>query len=229
MPWRHTPRWITIGGGWLALTAGFVNAIGYLGIAQRGVSHVTGQVTQFGIDLSLGNGKALSAAWLIASFFIGATLSGVVIQRPELSLKLRRYGIALVLESALLTVGALVLRSAPGWGEDIVALAMGLQNGFASSYSGAIVRTTHVTGVVTDLGMLLGQALRGTAIERARVKLLSVLFFSFATGAVLGAAAFAKLGDRGLFIPAAGAGLVGIAWLLAISRAGPPRAPVARQ
>lgn len=219
MPWRRTPGWISVGGGWLALTAGFVNAIGYLGINQRGVSHVTGQVTQLGIEVAQADlPHAGSAALLILSFFAGATLSGAIIRRPELTVGHRRYGWALALEAVLLAAGALLLPSSRAGAENLIALSMGLQNALASSYSGAVVRTTHVTGLVTDLGLLLGHALRGEVVEPLKARLLVVLLLAFIAGALLGGLAFARLGIDAVLLTAAGVGAAAASYLVTVSR-----------
>jgi uncharacterized membrane protein YoaK (UPF0700 family) len=215
MSWRRAPLWIAFGGAALALSAGYVNAIGYLGIARRGVSHVTGQVTQIGIDLMTHDGiSALRAAALVLAFFCGAVLSGALIRTAEISDAVhRRYGAALLVESFLLGIGALMLATGRGVPELFVAMAMGLQNAMASTYSGTIVRTTHVTGVATDLGILLGQLLRGGGVEAGRVQLLALLLGSFALGGALGAATFSVLGPLTLVPPAVGLALVALIWL----------------
>ncbi len=200
--WLRTPRWILIGGAWLAFTAGFVNAVGYEGVTLRGVSHVTGQVTQLGIELVRGeHDLAINAGILVLAFFVGAVLSGAIVRKPELA-NHRPYGIALVVESALLFAGAVLYAGAPRVAEVAVVVAMGLQNALASSWSGAVVRTTHVTGLVTDLGIICGRALRGEPVDGPRLKLLGLLFGSFAAGGVGGAVMFNALGWRCVVLPA---------------------------
>ena len=87
----------------------------------------------------------------------------------------------------------------------------------ASSYAGAVVRTTHVTGIVTDLGLMLGHALRGSRPERVQVTLLSGLLGSFVSGAVLGAAALPLIHEWALAVPAATLSLsaIGYWWRIA--------------
>ncbi len=196
------------------MTAGFVNATGYLGVAHRGVSHVTGQVTQMGLDLAAARGDAaLDALVLVLAFFSGAVLAGALIRTSELTdASHRRYGRALLVESGLLAIAATMMATERGAPELVVAAAMGLQNAMASTYSGAIVRTTHVTGIATDLGILLGRALRGGGGEAARAKLLGLLLVAFFVGALLGAFAFAWLGRLTLVLPAAALALVSVLW-----------------
>lgn len=215
MPWKKTPAWITLGGAWLAFTAGYINAIGFLGAQQHGLTHVTGQVTSVGIQLSRADlGATFRAAMLVLWFFAGAVISGAIIQRAELSARGRRYGFAMGVEALLISLAIALVNRGYAWGDNLVAMAAGLQNAMATSYSGAVVRTTHMTGIVTDLGITLGHMLRGHAPEWPKVTLLLVLFGSFLTGGVLGAAAWPFLTTWAL-VPAAvtmGLSAVGYSW-----------------
>jgi uncharacterized membrane protein YoaK (UPF0700 family) len=46
---------------------------------------------------------------------------------------------------------------------------MGVQNAMVSHYKGAIIRTTHLSGVLTDIGLTLGYKVRGLKIENRRI------------------------------------------------------------
>ena len=108
----------------------------------------------------------------------------------------------MLVEAGLLAGGATLLIRGTGWGTSLAAMAAGLQNALASSYSGAVVRTTHMTGIVTDLGVHFGHAIRGEPIEWARVRLLGLLFGSFLVGGVVGGAMFPILRAYALIPPA---------------------------
>lgn len=41
-----------------------------------------------------------------------------------------------------------------------LAVACGMQNGMVTTWSGAVVRTTHFTGTITDTGLVIGHWLR---------------------------------------------------------------------
>ena len=101
---RHvaTPGWVYLGGLALALTAGIINAVGFLGIHHQALSHMTGSVTMMGMELTRGH---YDVAWhafaILAAFFLGCLLSGMIIQQSSLRLS-RRYGVALTCESVAL-------------------------------------------------------------------------------------------------------------------------------
>lgn len=195
-------KWAWLGGGALAGIAGMVNAIGYLSYSHQAVTHLTGTTSLLGIALQR---KALTdaahLAGVLLAFFAGATLSGFIIQRQTLKLG-RRYGVALGFEGLFLALAALCMRQHLQIGAYLASLGCGLQNAMATTYSGAILRTTHVSGIVTDLGSALGHALRGLEVDLPRVRLYALVLVSFFLGGVLGSAVFAIAGTDALFYPA---------------------------
>jgi uncharacterized membrane protein YoaK (UPF0700 family) len=213
MTTKPTPLWITAGGLIFTLTAGFVNAIGFLGVHHHGLSHVTGQVTMVSIRLADGNaGEAIKGVLVGLWFFAGAVLSGIIIQRAELSRKGRRYGVAMLVEATLLLIATWMLVHGDDSGEYVAAMACGLQNAMATSYSGNVLRTTHMTGVVTDLGILIGHWVRREPLEAARLQLMTLLLGGFLTGGALGAFTFEKLGPWAMAVPASVLVVAGVAF-----------------
>lgn len=83
----------------------------------------------------------------------------------------------------------------------LAASALGLQNGLTSSFRGMPVRTTHFTGTVTDLGLMLGRS-RKHGIDKWKAAILTATLLLFLTGAVAGLAVGARFGGYGLLIPA---------------------------
>ena len=81
-------------------------------------------------------------------------------------------------------------------------MAAGLQNAMVSTYSGTIVRTTHMTGVLTDFGALLGQLASGIKIETKRLKLLAGIMIAFFWGGYCGAVAYSRIQYLAMLIPA---------------------------
>lgn len=211
---KPVPPWILLGGFLLTTIAGSVNAVGFLGVHHQALSHMSGTATIFSTDAVSGRGgAALHAALVLVSFFLGCVASGVIIRDGHLQLG-RRYGVALVLESALLFLAAAWLRQGSNFGDYLAAMACGLQNAMATTYSGAVIRTTHVTGIVTDLGIAAGNFLRREPVEPRRVAVHLVLIAGFIVGGIAGGAGWHRWGVDALFVPAAVTGITGAGYAL---------------
>lgn len=194
--------WVWYGGALLAGIAGMVNAVGFLGYTHMAVTHLTGTTTQLGLAFAGGEVRGVGhLASVLLAFTGGAMVSGMIIQHQALRLG-RRYGVALLVVSALLAVAALLMRSHNEAASYVASAACGLQNGMASAYSGAVLRTTHLTGMFTDLGTALGHALRGLPVDTLRLRLSTMVISSFLVGGVLGGWLFGLLGGDALLIPA---------------------------
>lgn len=208
------PRWVWIGAGALACVAGMVNAVGFLGFEHQAVTHLTGTTTLLGAALARDDmPAATSLAGVALAFLAGAALSGVIVQDATLRLG-RRYGVALALESGLLIASAYLFRREAMSGAWLAAMACGLQNGMATTFSGAVVRTTHLSGMFTDLGIGLGHALRGLPLQRRRLALCTLIISAFLVGGVIGALAFARIGTDALLVPAVLTGVVGTGYTI---------------
>lgn len=209
----RVPGWILLGGFVLAGVAGFINAIGLLGLSHP-LSHVTGNASMFAISLEGSDYRELRVTGLLVlMFFVGAVIGGVVIQQSTARLG-RRYGVSLALESALLFAAAINLQQGSTTGMYLAAIACGLQNAMVTTYSGAIVRTTHMTGVTTDLGIAVGHLLRGTPVAPRYFLLLGALLSGFVGGGIVGVDLFEQYRYAALLFPAVMTGLVGIAYFL---------------
>jgi uncharacterized membrane protein YoaK (UPF0700 family) len=185
----------------LAFIAGFVNVIGLLGFEHQAVTHLTGTTSMLAAALAdLDAVAALHLVGIIGAFLLGTVISGFVIQDSTLELG-RRYGVALMLESVLLCAAVPLLTRNSVFGIYSASCACGLQNAMVSAYSGAVVRTTHLSGMFTDLGIFLGHALRGIPFDRRRLSLCGVIISGFLCGGVAGTVAFRALSYSALLIP----------------------------
>lgn len=97
----------------------------------------------------------------------------------------------------------------------LAATACGLQNAMSSSYCGLMIRTTHVSGIVTDLGVMLGHWLRHRRIVAWKLRFLLALLFSFGGGGFVGASLDLVYGPVCLLLPAA-TSILGGAFFFAI-------------
>lgn len=208
------PRWVLLGACALACIAGMVNVVGYMGFEHQGITHLTGTTTLLGEALGGGNWRAaLQLGGMILAFVAGSVLSGLIIQDAHLRLG-RRYGIALALESLLLFIAAALFKENSMAGPLLAATAAGLQNAIATTYSGALVRTTHLSGLYTDIGIALGHALRGKPWQFRRIQLSLLTIGAFFTGCLAGALLFRHFSYDALYLPALWTGLVGTGYAL---------------
>lgn len=226
---KPIPAWILVGGTLLAASAGCVNAAGLIGLHHQALSHMSGTAAIFGAELARGNREAVWHALLVLSFFfLGCVFSGILVRNSALQLG-RRYGVALVVESILLFAATYLLVNGQAAGDLLAAMACGLQNALATSYSGAIIRTTHITGIITDLGLAAGAALRRDPVDRRRTGLYMLLALGFIGGSVLGALGYVAIGFLTLLFPAALSGVTGVGYTIYRHRqsrvTGPTRAP----
>lgn len=196
-----TPSLLAVlaGGFLLAAAAGCVNVVV---IAEGGhaVTHVTGSITGISADLAHGVFRHAAVIGIIVTgFAIGAAISGLLLGDSTLRFS-RPYGIAIIIEGILLTIAGLVIGDHATIGMALAAMGAGLQNGFASAYRGMVVRTTHVTGILTDLGFLAGCAIRHRKIAGWRFALLAGLLACFAGGGIAGAVMHDALGAGALLV-----------------------------
>ncbi|WP_244895933.1 YoaK family protein [Mycobacterium asiaticum] len=198
----------------LAAAAGFVNAVALLVFAVP-VGNLTGITTQLGMDTA--NPWRYESHVLVAillGFLIGAAIAGAVLAYTR-GPRSTRHATVLLIEAALLLLAAVGSEiaavkaqiSALGIEETAIqallaAAALGLQNGLTSSFRGMSIRTTHFTGTVTDLGLMLGRS-RHHGIDKWKVAILSVTLLLFLTGAIAGILSGARLGGNALIVPAA--------------------------
>lgn len=207
----------------LATIAGAVNGAGFY-VAGHYTSHMTGTISLLSDALALGDLEQSAVALaVIASFVAGAAVSTVLINRAQRRLPNGAYAFSLLAEAALLFLGGLIEVLAP---EPMrapllilsLSFIMGLQNAIVTRVSNARVRTTHVTGMVTDIGIELGQLLDRrlsprddgvAAADRRKLALHIPTVCGFLVGGILGVIGYRMIGA--LLLPVAGSLLIAIA------------------
>lgn len=206
------PRWVEVGGFCIACIAGGTNAVGVLAFEHQAVSHLTGTSTLLGVSLAeLSLADSVHLLGIIFSFVLGAVAAGAIVGNVALRLG-RHYGFALVLESLLLLGALAALTRDYTFGHYLASAACGLQNGMVSTYSGAVVRTTHVTGLFTDLGTMVGAALRGHRLNIRQAVLYLLLIAGFVLGGSIAAILFAYVQLYALLFPASGAAALAVVY-----------------
>jgi len=140
-------------------------------------------------------------------------LVGAFIKREKFHYS-RSYGFLLIFESVLLFFCAHLYNQENIQGIIVASFSMGLQNSLFTNFSGAVVRTTHVTGLLTDIGIHFGHLIRWREKTKEfwRVYILIPLFFGFISGGVLGTWSFDIMGVWAFIIPAIILGTIGTVW-----------------
>lgn len=193
----------------LCLTAGFVNAAGFLGFSAL-TTNVTGHAALFAERIAQQNWDEAGTVvvWMLL-FLAGAWSSSLIIARIGHHGRFS-FAIPLFVELSILIFCAFYdiekeLLLSKGLFVGCLLFAMGLQNALVSVISGSVVRTTHLTGTFTDLGIDLAQlkrhSLAGQRELTSKIKLrLSIIIF-FMLGALSGAYSFRHLGFRAFLLP----------------------------
>jgi uncharacterized membrane protein YoaK (UPF0700 family) len=202
----------------LAFVAGATNAGAFLAVQQY-TSHMTGVVSAVADSLALGQWRlALAGLAALLSFVLGAALSAVMINFARRRRLSSEFALPLLLQAVLMLCFGLLgawLAALPGLIVPatvmLLCLMMGLQNAVITKLSRAEIRTTHVTGVVTDIGIELGklfywnrssrrtdvpldELLPDVMADRQRLLTLVTLLLSFGGGGVVGALGFQRMG-----------------------------------
>ncbi len=171
----------------LAFIAGAANAGGFIAVQQY-TSHMTGILSSVADNLVLGaSDLALGGIGGLLSFVAGAITSTLLINFSRRRRLHGQFALPLLLEAGLL-----------------LCFIMGLQNAIITKLSNAEIRTTHVTGMITDIGIELGKALYVNRHERPdqapvranreRLRINALLVGCFFTGGVSGAFGFQHFG-----------------------------------
>lgn len=200
---ERLPRWVWVAGGLLSFSAGLMNAVGLLAFGGEAVTHLTGTTSLIAGHLGFSRwSSALHLLAILGAFCAGAVFSGWLIRDQHLSLG-RRYGLALWVTALLILIAIWGFGHHEPWSYYFLATAVGLQNAMASTYSGAVFRTSHVTGMFTDLSIGLGHWLRGLPVAKKRMALSALVISGFFSGGLVGALGMRFIGPNILLLAVA--------------------------
>jgi uncharacterized membrane protein YoaK (UPF0700 family) len=211
----------------MAFQAGILNVGGFLS-CHRFVSHITGFATYMGIELGEARwGHALGMMIVPVFFLLGSMVSGVLV---DLRLKQHKkpkyyfvFGIMFVLLQIVFLGGILNLFGPFGSPlmHDraytlliLLCLVCGMQNGTVTTVSRSVIRTTHLTGITTDLGIGLVRIFNRHRLReeignegKANAMRAGIIFF-FGLGSVVGVVAFRRFEYGAFFITVINTGLL---------------------
>lgn len=198
-------------GAGLAFVAGATNAGAFLAVGQY-TSHMTGVLSSMADAIALRHWQIATVSFLaLLAFMAGAATTAIIVNAGRRRGLSSAFALPLLLEAVLLLVfgafgASLTAAHAFLLPATVILLCytMGLQNAVITKISHSVIRTTHVTGMVTDLGIELGKLMylnsrkteRGAPVraDRQRLRVLSLLLLAFLVGGLLGALSFQRFG-----------------------------------
>lgn len=196
-------------GAVLAFVAGAANAGGFLAVGQY-TSHMTGMLSSVAESVVLGQlTLALAAVGALLAFLAGAMTTAILVNWGLRRGLRSSYSLPLLLESAALLAFGLAGASMDAFAPlflpltvSLLCFMMGLQNAVITKISRAEIRTTHVTGLVTDIGIELGKLLyrnrradsAPVLANRAKLRIHTLLVSCFFAGGLFGAIGFKYAG-----------------------------------
>ncbi|MER5171479.1 YoaK family protein [Thioclava sp. GXIMD2076] len=203
-------RWLGIV---LALISGSLNAGAFLMMSQY-ASHMTGHLSQMAGSLVAHNMRLVLLSFCVLVLFVsGAALASAMIARGFTRHSRLTYYAPLALQALLMAVLSSAEILPQPWeghvGLGLLAFIMGLQNATITRISGARIRTTHATGLLTDMGIEIGRGLYGRGREscedgfdRARLMLFVQLVAAFVLGGIAGGLGHGAFGWTFALVPA---------------------------
>ena len=194
----HNLRIATI----LSFVAGIVNVSGFLSLGQL-TTNVTGHFALFISDVAnFQFWKGTIYFLYIFSFLFGSFSSSFLIEKFRGNRKLNVFVIPTLLECVILITIALISHIQKIEHSDVIVCAllfsMGLQNSFVTKISNAVVRTTHLTGLFTDLGIELSQLFFSEYQQhrskiKSTIKLRVFIICFFFLGGIIGGFLYSRL------------------------------------
>lgn len=195
----------------LSATAGFVNAAGLVAFDVL-TTNITGHAAILTVNMSLTDWRGFGVAGMcLILFFAGALFSSWYINLRGRN-KRYAYTLPLLIEAAILMYVAFYGDMGEGskgrlqYFTGSLLFAMGMQNALVTVVSRSVVRTTHLTGIMTDFGIAVADAIRkrfrlGRLLKRRLLLHISIIFF-FLLGGMFGVYAYQTFSYYSFLIPA---------------------------
>jgi uncharacterized membrane protein YoaK (UPF0700 family) len=184
-------------GSLTAFSSGMINVISVI-VFFAFTSNVTGHYAVLAQEISKGNWfqAAIVLLWILLFFLGSFTSNFLIIHGNEYIGRYWAHAIPVILEIiCLFTVGIFLQHfytESLQETEFLVALllfAMGLQNGLTASISNSTIKTTHLTGLTTDLAiiisMLTKRSFRDDVALIQKGQLLTSILVSYILGGII--------------------------------------------
>lgn len=175
----------------LAFNSGMINGACLSGLLAEGTKQATVAVTGAWTNSALGAARGASDqfalnAKCIASYFFGSLISGLVVPNPAtFIMDVTGTMVLFAIASALLVAASSLANSSDLNYIFLCLIANGIQNSLTSTLTANLCRSAHFSGITSDIGTFLGQALRGNTTNMLKLKTFALLGASFWAGGFL--------------------------------------------
>jgi len=186
-PMRTNPL-LAVGllGGLMCGMAGYLNAITFLQLGMTSM-HVTGLMTRTSSSFVTGELMLfMSLAVQLVVFVLGSTIASVMVGGEQKFKGGQHHTKVLCLIASIVSISAALSTGNALLASSMITLCAGMQNGMTTFYSGAVVRSTHITGTLTDMGTETAQILMGRSTNPWKLQVLSAFALFYFLGGNLG-------------------------------------------
>lgn len=203
----------------LALNSGFINGCCLSGAitankSSQAVAAVTASWTNSALGAASGNNSQFQfLGKVILSFISGSAIAGFFNPKPSLfSVDRSEYGVSLAIGAALMVVASKLVQKMDSVKTAFLlcAMANGIQNSVTSTMTGNLCRTSHYTGISSDMGTFIGQILAGNKANVFKLKVFAALATCFWAGGFVSYGIGKDMGANSLLVSAAVYGLIAL-------------------
>jgi hypothetical protein len=175
----------------LAFNSGLINGACLSGLLAEGTKQATAAVTGAWTNSALGAARGASDQFVlnaqcIGSYLSGSFVSGLVVPNPAVfSMDVTGTMTLFAIASGLLVTASSLANASDLKYLFLCLIANGIQNSLTSTLTANLCRSTHFSGITSDIGTFLGQALRGNTTNMLKLKTFALLGISFWVGGYL--------------------------------------------
>jgi hypothetical protein len=195
----------------LALNSGFINGCCLSGAvsadgAKQAVAAVTASWTNSALGAAGGNMSQFGyLAKVIVSFLSGSAIAAFLNPKPtQFEIKTSSYGLPLAIGAGLLVVASHLLKTTDTVKTAFLlcAMANGIQNSVTSTMTGNLCRSSHYSGITSDMGTFIGQILGGNKANVYKLKVFMALSACFWAGGYIAYSVGKEFGSSSLLFAA---------------------------
>ena len=197
----------------LSFIGGYVDVYGLITVAFP-LTHFTGSVAKLamkGLEIRIDK-EIFQLAVALFFFVFGNILAGLFIGERHFSLR-KRYGLIFMILGTSIALIFHLFHGDKSFAY-LLSIAVGIQNGLFITYKGILVRTSHLTGALSDLGVYIGYLLRGKQVVTWKIFYYILSLLSFFFGGIISKVMYNLYGKESVYIVSLGYILIGASYLI---------------